>query len=77
MDPGTGFVQGPVGVRNAMGHQGCRPCPVVWPQAPGRSPSVWLRTMATQLTKLEDQAHGWLAKHAAQADLADAAPAAA
>ena len=30
-----------------------------------------------QLTKLEDQAHGWLAKHAAQADLADAAPAAA
>jgi phage recombination protein Bet len=31
----------------------------------------------TQLTKLEDQARGWLAKHAAQADLADAAPAAA
>ena len=32
---------------------------------------------ATQLTKLEDQARGWLTKHAAQADLADAAPAAA
>lgn len=32
---------------------------------------------ATQLTKLEDQARGWLSKLSAQIDLADAAPAAA
>ena len=46
--------------------------------APARHLTLDLEALsADQVAKLADQARGWLAKHAAQADLADAAPAAA